>query len=300
MYQIGLSDELTSPKLRAEALAIAGIVALQSMLGRRAVHYAGPLAEVQAHVGKIAAPRKAKAPAKPKRVALLSGGEFFDARMLASRAVAADVGAAWHLVEGASQWATIPSKMRSFRTARGTLCKAKPDARLPAARYWPGGVLPEGIVPSPDMPRDRTPEHVVRAVQHRARTDRAYNNYWNALRSMASAREQLRANYSWGVYAMADRRERYRSAIAHAWAMRREARALAAVCNELAAYVHAPAAGLTPWVDSGRGYDIHPMLANLEAAHAEQRDADRARTDAALEAEADAERIATAEAEAAE
>jgi len=87
------------------------------------------------HCGKpIAAPRKPAAG--------LTAEQFFDAR----NAACANAGADWHLADSA--WFTIPNKLRSFKTARGTTIKCHRDGRLPAARYWPDGQLPAGLEPA--------------------------------------------------------------------------------------------------------------------------------------------------------
>lgn len=274
MYQLGLSDEATAPRLRAEALAIAGIVALQTILGRsRAVHWVGPLERVAEAPKARKAPRKAAA--RGVKPAMLSGEAFFEARGAACRAAAAEVGANWHLIEGASHWATIPPKMRKFVTARGSVCKAKPDARLPAPRYWAGGVVPEGIVLMPDMPRDRTPASVAVRNGLVRNVDRAERYYRDALRYLNGARRRMRepARFASGSYA--DRRERYREQIAAAWKLRGELRALREALADMPEIAKVRAAGLSAWVMcEARGYEIHPMLANLEAVYAEQREHD--------------------------
>jgi hypothetical protein len=275
MYQIGLSEESTAPRLRTEALAIAGIVALQTMLGRRAVHWVGPLPAVQA-VAKSASQRKPKAPAKAQRVAkpvMLSGEAFFDARMLACRAVAAEHGAAWHLVEGASYWGTIPPKLRRFTTARGSVCKAKPDARLPAAHYWPGAELPVGIELQPDGPRE---------VWHPAIIERRKVERWTwqAAGAYRSAVAMIR-HTRWAMREGEGTREEYQDAIADAWAKRAAWRALVAKLNAIPEPGPAPTAvarGMTPWVKGpwgrkGETIEIHPMLASLADARAAQSEA---------------------------
>ena len=43
-----------------------------------------------------------------------------------------------------SGWAMIPTRLRSFKTARGTKVAMLPSMRLPAAQFWPHG-LPAGV-----------------------------------------------------------------------------------------------------------------------------------------------------------
>lgn len=126
-----------------EAVAVARMAALATFLGRdQAIRWHGPAVVAEA---PAAAPKTRRA----RKAAAMTGEAFFDARMAACRAVAAEHGERWDLVPGASQWASIPSKLRSFKTARGTTIKCRADARLPAARYWPGGVLPDGVTVAP-------------------------------------------------------------------------------------------------------------------------------------------------------
>lgn len=82
---------------------------------------------------------------------------FFDARVSACWFIAAVHGQAWHLVPGATHWCRLASRLRSFRTPRGTLIKSRADARLPAPQYWPGGVLPEGVGVSTPVHTPPTP-----------------------------------------------------------------------------------------------------------------------------------------------
>jgi hypothetical protein len=298
------NEEPAAPRARLEAIAMARIAALQSTLGWVVPMVTRPRAPdmVQSSTsGAVvfdAKQQKPKSRAKSQRVdapAKMTAEQFFDARGAACRAVAADVGEAWHLIAGASQWCAIPTKLRSFTTARGTKIKAKPDARLPSAQYWPGGELPVGVVASPDGARDNTPKAVVRAVQARHASDRAWERYRDALRRVRRTREEISARYSWSTYPMGDRIARNRENVQAAWTARADWHALRGVVDELAAYVHTPATGLTPWVDSGRGYEVHPMLMNLELARTEQREADELRAIHLGYDDAVAERVAVAD-----
>jgi hypothetical protein len=214
-------------------MTIARIAALQSTLGWVAPMATRPRAPavVQHRAdGTLAVldpkPVKAKAKRATTKVVMLTGEQFFDARMLACRAVAADVGENWHLVEGASYWGTIPPKMRKFVTARGSVCKAKPDARLPAPRYWPGGELPTGIVLSPDMPRDSTPRAVVLQAEFTRKFERAKLTYDRALEAMNRSRERLNSGGSAFTYGTGWHRTAHRENVAAAWSARADLVAL--------------------------------------------------------------------------
>jgi len=147
--------------------------------------------------------------AKAAKVAAMTAEEFFDARVVACRAVAADVGENWHLVAGASFWCAIPSKLRSFTTARGTRIKCRPDARLPAGQYWPAGALPDGVIVGTESAPDpirRARAMLMSAEMHERATRHA----------IAHQSRTFRRNY----------REEYRKMVREAWDARRVVRNL--------------------------------------------------------------------------
>jgi hypothetical protein len=266
MYQMGLSEESTAPRLRAEALAIAGIVALQTILGRsRAVHWVGPLQAVAEAPKAPKAPRRAAA--RVVKPAKLTGEEFYDQWMAAIKAMRADLGGetpagfreceTWHLRPEAWQWCTLPPKLTHLTTRivddgaggkrGGVRLKWSKGQKLPAPRYWAGGVLPSAVVVDVLPPATVTPwvkrpwgkdgamvaVHPMLARLADARADqiaadrplRAAQLYRDALREMNYARDRLAGV---GAYypPLADRRANYRKAIAAAWALRAEVRAL--------------------------------------------------------------------------
>jgi hypothetical protein len=156
------------------------------------VHWAGPLAAVQEVARRV--PRKAAV--KVVKPAKLTGEQFYDQWMAAIKAMREVHGDAWHLRPKAWQWCTLPAKLTHLTTAivddgaggkrGGVKLKWSKGQKLPAARYWAGGVLPAAVVV------DVLPPPTV-----------------------------------------------------------------------------------TPWVDDGRGYEVHPMLLRLEAARADQIAADK-------------------------
>lgn len=87
--------------------------------------------------------------AKPaKRVSRRKGAmtaeQFFDAFQHARRTVCEAIGDRW-VVLGHSTWATLPAGWRSFTGPRGGKVRLPKDCRIPPARYWPGGIWPEGL-----------------------------------------------------------------------------------------------------------------------------------------------------------
>jgi hypothetical protein len=224
-------EDIGLPRRALDAICIAKITALESVLGTgsairwRSTGSVIPLAP---------APAPKRKRATSAKVAMMSGEQFFDARMIACRAVAAEHGEHWHLIEGASQWCAIPAKLRSFvyTSDRGsTKIKCRADARLPAARYWPEGKLPEGITVSPDMPRDRTPADVVR-IMHAARNLDQTTRTYKRLRESANYANRRFHDPRWrGTDSYwAETRE---SAIVAAWSARRELREAQRAAAEL-------------------------------------------------------------------
>lgn len=120
-----------------ETIIRAKIAALQSLLGEtEAIRWSGPRV----------APKPAKRVAGRKRA--LSSEEFFDRFQTARRAVCEAVGDRW-VILGLGTWATLPSGWRSFTGPRGGKVRLPKDVRLPPAEYWPGGVLPDGLIFAP-------------------------------------------------------------------------------------------------------------------------------------------------------
>jgi hypothetical protein len=228
-------EDIGLPRRALDAICIAKITALESVLGTgsairwRSTGSVIPLAP---------APAPKRKRATSAKVAMMSGEQFFDARMIACRAVAAEHGEHWHLIEGASQWCAIPAKLRSFvyTSDRGsTKIKCRADARLPAAKYWPEGKLPEGVTVSPDMPRDRTPLRVARTIRAAYELGRLEREYERARKRAADTNTRYhdsRFGRSEGSY-WEEGRE---SDIIAAWTLRRdlrEARTLAAELHNM-------------------------------------------------------------------
>ena len=79
-----------------------------------------------------------------------AGQAFAETLSAACRAAAADLGPRWDLQPGCSQMITLPARLATYRFRRpdGSLSvpiKAPRDRRAPAARYWPGGAIPDGV-----------------------------------------------------------------------------------------------------------------------------------------------------------
>lgn len=75
--------------------------------------------------------------------ASFAGYDDFVAALTKARGRAGAALGRWDLVPGASIWARIPVKWASCRVF-GRTCKLPRDQKFPAAKYWPGGVLPVG------------------------------------------------------------------------------------------------------------------------------------------------------------
>lgn len=247
------------PRERMQAIALARIVALQSTLGwvapmtTRPVFVAGPL-EAVAEVRK--APRKAAAKGKTAKPAMLTGEQFYDAWMAAVGRLR-ERHERWDLVPGAWQWCTLLPKHRRFTTAiiddgaggkkGGVTLKWAKDQKLPAPHYWSGGVLPAGVVVVESIPptltpwvRYQQPGHDTPILTHpmlvrlaEARRDqiaadrplRVAALYRKALDKMDHHRD-MAAKVGPYYAPLEHRLAEYRKAIAAAWALRAEVRAL--------------------------------------------------------------------------
>lgn len=120
-----------------ETIIRAKIAALQSLLGEsEAIRWDGPRV----------APKPARRATARKKA--MTAEQFFDAFQHARRAVCEAVGDRW-VVLGLGTWATLPAGWRSFTGPRGGKVRLPKDVRLPPAEYWPGGVLPDGLVFTP-------------------------------------------------------------------------------------------------------------------------------------------------------
>lgn len=89
---------------------------------------------------------------KPAKV---GAWEFWRLHGRAVGAVRAVYGDAWKIRApfGDTVLATVASGWKSAKTERGTVVKWPADGRMPAAKYWPGGELPAGLVISADYAR---------------------------------------------------------------------------------------------------------------------------------------------------
>jgi hypothetical protein len=68
--------------------------------------------------------------------------EFWQAHAAAVQSIRATFGGRWYLQAAETVMATIPAKLRSYKSERGTLIKFRMDHRLPIAKYWPNGLIP--------------------------------------------------------------------------------------------------------------------------------------------------------------
>lgn len=116
--------------------------------------------QLSASVQSALAPRHAArilaGPTRSRLVRIAMTAEmFWDAVGAAQRAIKAVYGDRWAIVApiGETVLATVPAQMRNFHGARGSLIRNRPDHRLPAAKYWPGGELPTGLDLTEDYAR---------------------------------------------------------------------------------------------------------------------------------------------------
>ncbi len=136
-------DRALSDILAVRTLDEAHDIAADVLGKPRVVRQAGPVV--------VPLPVRAKA---TKPAGMTAEAVYYD-RIAASRAACAAHGDMWVIVPGASAWADIPGKLRSFKTRHGARV-IMPYARIPAEKFWPHG-LPAGVVMEPEGPRDTTP-----------------------------------------------------------------------------------------------------------------------------------------------
>lgn len=100
---------------------------------------------------RAAAGRPVAAPKAPK----LTAWEFWRMHGQAVDAVRAVYGDAWKIRApfGDTVLAMLPAGFKSAKTERGTVIKWASGYRMPAAKYWPDGRLPDGLVIEADYPR---------------------------------------------------------------------------------------------------------------------------------------------------
>lgn len=98
--------------------------------------------------------RKAAAPKVVKPVKL-KALEFWALHGQAVSAISAVYGDQWQVTApfGETALATLAVGYRSAKTERKTVLRWSKDQRIPAARYWPNGCLPDGVTVTPDYPR---------------------------------------------------------------------------------------------------------------------------------------------------
>lgn len=130
-----------------QAVCVARIRALRTVLGEPVIAWHAP--GMRPGASPAVRPKAAKA---PKR---MTAEQFFDMYQLARKAVAARYGNRW-TIEGMSRWATLPAGWRSFTGPRGGKVKLPKDIRVPAAEFWPAGVMPAELVLADDTPRQLT------------------------------------------------------------------------------------------------------------------------------------------------
>lgn len=266
MERLGL-DGYGYPRERLDVMTMARIAALQSTLGWLAPMATRPTVQHLADGGTVAFEQKQQKPKKPtksQRVVMLTGEQFYDAWMAAVRTMREVHGERWDLRPAAWQWATLLPRHRKFTTAivddgqggkrGGVTLKWGRDQKLPAARYWPAGEIPAGVVLTEAVAPVLTPwvlckhdghdepilTHPMLARLYAAHAEQnainlpvklareAAGKYRRALHEMDTARNRMRWKHSYGL-TEAELRSSYREAIAAAWALRGEVRALRAV-----------------------------------------------------------------------
>lgn len=116
-------------------------------------------------IAQITAPIPAPAKAKPEprkstpSTRRIGAREFWDMLAIAVHAINYVYGTGWKCRAplGETVLASVPAGLRSYKTPTGSTVRWLRDHRMPAARFWPGGVLPSGLIVSEDGPRETKP-----------------------------------------------------------------------------------------------------------------------------------------------
>lgn len=124
-------------------------------------------ASVQAALGSIRTVRPA---------AGVSAERFWQAAGAAQRAIIERYGLRWAILApiGETILVTVPPRLRSYQTKGCTTIRYRADHRLPAAPYWPGGVIPASVQVTADTPR-----HVDGPVKHDDAWHSAHGYMWH-------------------------------------------------------------------------------------------------------------------------
>ena len=217
---------------------------------------------VSAHAAKRSAPRAAAAPRRSVSVGrAMSAEDFWSAYSVAVAAINAVYGNRWAIVApiGETSLVTVPGRWRSYKGSRGGTIRYRADHRMPAARFWPGGVLPAALAQEPDYPRE----------------DPAVSVYLGLQRQNHALLSELREAYSKRRQRLGSDREYWRE---EAFKLIERIRALRTKIQaaEVALPADAPAAlqddgaraAARGWVQHN-GVWQHPMLVALSLALAE-------------------------------
>jgi hypothetical protein len=119
---------------------------------RAAVQTVAPVKAEKPARGRVAKPAKV---AKVAKVPAIDAMEFWRLHGEAVECMISIYGRNWKVRApmGETSLVTI-TKYRSHKTERGTMLRWGKDHRFPAARYWQGGVYPEGVETLQDYARD--------------------------------------------------------------------------------------------------------------------------------------------------
>ena len=99
----------------------------------------------------VLVPKRAKAASKP---AAIGAEQFWSLHSEAVRAMVARHGLSWrNNVPHETVEVTLPPRLCSYVGPLGGRIKWRRDHRMPAAEYWPGSSLPDGVDALPSSPR---------------------------------------------------------------------------------------------------------------------------------------------------
>jgi len=131
-------------------------------LQAKCADYEARIADLIAQI-TAAIPAPAKAKPEPRKstpsTRRLGAREFWDMNSFAVHAIVNVYGTGWKCRAplGETVLASVPAGLRSYKTPTGSTVRWLRDHRMPAARFWPGGALPAGLILSEDGPRETKP-----------------------------------------------------------------------------------------------------------------------------------------------
>lgn len=147
---------------------------------QRSQRYGAMVAAIRSALAETGAPPLIVVPATRKRAPVMMGAlAFWALHAEAVQAIIGVYGLSWkcRAPMGETELVQVPSKWRSCIGERGTRLNWPRETRMPAARFWPAGVLPGALEITPDVAR-----HTSETREHDPAWHRAHGYAWDGLK----------------------------------------------------------------------------------------------------------------------